>query len=50
MEVFGLMGFTIGGGAMAFAIIAWGQIASLRKEFEELRNSLEESGAYRRVR
>ena len=37
MEAFGIIGMT-------FGIIAWGLIASLRKEFEELKKSLEDSG------
>jgi hypothetical protein len=37
MEVFGIIGMT-------FAIIAWGLIAKLRKEFEELKKNLKDSG------
>ena len=37
MEVFGIIGMT-------FAIIAWGLIANLRKEFEELKKNLKDSG------
>ncbi len=44
MEVFGILGFTIGGSAMTFAIIAWSQIASVKKELDELKKSLETSG------
>ena len=40
MEVFGLLGFIFGLSGMTFAIIAWGQIASLKKEFEDLKKSL----------
>lgn len=47
MEVFGIMGFTLGSAAMTFAIIAWGQIASLKKEVEDLKKSLEDSGVLR---
>ena len=37
MEVFGMVGMT-------FGIIAWGLIAKLRKDFEDLKKNLEESG------
>ena len=37
MEAFGIIGMT-------FGIIAWGLIANLRKEFEALKKSLEDSG------
>ncbi len=37
MEVFGMIGMT-------FGIIAWGLIAKLRKEFEDLKKDLEDSG------
>ena len=37
MEVFGIVGMT-------FGIIAWGLIAKLRKEFEDLKKQLEDSG------
>ena len=29
---------------MTLAIIAWGQLASLQKEFDDMKKSLEESG------
>ena len=29
---------------MSFAIIAWGQIATLKKEFEDLKKNLVDSG------
>ena len=38
------MGFTFGMSGMSFAIIAWSLIASLRKEFEELKKNLNDSG------
>ncbi len=44
MDAFGLMGFIFGMSGLSFAIIAWGQIASLKKEFEDLKKSLEDSG------
>ena len=37
MEAFGIIGMT-------FGIISWGLIGSLRKEFEDLKVSLEASG------
>ncbi len=37
MEAFGIMGMT-------FGLVSWGLIASLRKEFEELKKNLEDSG------
>ncbi|MCB0282598.1 MAG: hypothetical protein H6627_14085 [Calditrichae bacterium] len=40
MEAMGLLGFIFGMSAMSFAIIAWTQIAALRKEFEELKKNL----------
>jgi len=44
MEAFGVIGMTFGMSGMAFGIIAWGLIASLRKEFEDLKKNLEDSG------
>ena len=44
MEAFGILGFTFGLAGLTFAIIAWGQFASLKKEFEDLKKSLGESG------
>jgi hypothetical protein len=41
MEVFGIIGMT-------FGIIAWGLIAKLRKEFEDLKKNLEDSGVLRK--
>ena len=38
------VGFVFGMTGMSFAIIAWGHIASLRKEFEALRKSIDDSG------
>ena len=38
------MGFIFGMSGITFAIIAWGQIATLRKEFEQLQKKLEYSG------
>ena len=42
--VFGLMGFCLGSTGVSFAIISWGQITSLRKEFESMKKRLEDSG------
>jgi len=44
MEALGVLGFIFGSGAMVFGLAAWSQISVLRKEFEELKNSLEKSG------
>ncbi len=44
MEALGVLGFIFGSGAMFFGIVAWSQISVLRKEFEDLKNSLEKSG------
>ena len=41
MEV---MGFIFGLGGLSFAIISWGLIATLKKEFEDLKNNLVKSG------
>ena len=38
------MGFIFGMSGIPFAIIAWGQIAVLRKEFEDLKKNLKDSG------
>ncbi len=38
------LGFVFGMSGMSFAIIAWGQIASLKKEFKALKKNLEDSG------
>lgn len=38
------VGFVFGISGMTFGIIAWGLIATLRKEFEDLKKSLEDSG------
>jgi hypothetical protein len=38
------LGFIFGLAGLSFAIIAWGLIATLRKEFEELKKNLEDSG------
>jgi len=38
------MGYIFGLGGMSFAIIAWGQIAALRKEFETLKKNIEAAG------
>ena len=37
-----ILGFIYGSGAMFFGLVSWSQISGLRKEFEELKNSLEE--------
>ena len=41
METFGIIGIT-------FGIIAWSLIAKLRKEFEDLKKSLEDSGVLKK--
>lgn len=38
------MGYIFGMAGLSFAIMAWGQIASLKKEFDELKKNLEEKG------
>jgi len=38
------LGFIFGMSGLSFAIIAWGLIANLRKEFEDLKKNLENSG------
>lgn len=38
------IGFVFGMMGMSYAVIAWGKVASLRKEFEELKKNLEDSG------
>ena len=38
------VGFIFGMSGMSFAIIAWGLIGSLRKEFDDLKKNLEDSG------
>ena len=42
MEAFGIVGVT-------FGITSWGLIASLRKDFEELKKNLENSGVLTRA-
>ena len=37
------MGFIFGMAGVSFAIIAWGQIAMLRKEFETIKTQLAET-------
>ncbi|MBV7330412.1 hypothetical protein KFU94_19630 [Chloroflexi bacterium TSY] len=44
MEAFGIMGMALGAIGMTFGIISWGLIGSLRKEFEDLKKNLEDSG------
>ncbi len=41
MEAFGIIGMT-------FGIIAWGLVAKLRKEFEDLKKNLENSGVLKK--
>jgi len=43
MAAFAILGFTLGSTGVTFSIIAWGQIASLKKEFGKLKKSLPES-------
>ncbi len=38
------MGYIFGLAGLSFALIAWGQIAALRKEFESLKQKLEQTG------
>jgi len=38
------MGFIFGMAGISFAMIAWGQIAALKKEFEDLKKKLEGAG------
>ena len=44
MDAFGILGFVFGSTGMTFAIIAWNQIASLNKDLEDLKKSLEDTG------
>ena len=44
MEAFGIIGMTFGMTGMSFGIIAWGLVASLRKEFDDLKKTLQDSG------
>lgn len=44
MEVFGLLGFSLGSTAFTFAIIGWTQTAKLQKELIELKQELVEAG------
>ena len=44
MEVFGIIGMTFGMAGMGLGVIAWGLVGSLRKEFEDLKKNLEDSG------
>ena len=38
------LGFVFGMTGMSFGIIAWGLVANLRKEFEDLKKSLQDNG------
>ena len=38
------LGYIFGLAGLAFAIIAWGKIEGLKKDFEELKKQLEELG------
>ena len=38
------LGFIFGMSGMSFAIIAWSQIAGFKKEFEDLKQNLRDSG------
>ncbi len=38
------IGFIFGMMGMSYAVIAWGLVGSLRKEFEDLKKNLEDSG------
>ena len=41
METFGIIGMT-------FGIIAWGLISKLRKDFDDLKKSLEDAGVLKK--
>ena len=38
------IGFVFGLSGLSFALIAWERIAKLRKEFEDLKKNIEDSG------
>lgn len=38
------LGYIFGMAGLSFAIMAWGQVSSLKKEFDELKKTLEEQG------
>jgi len=40
METMGLMGFIFGLSGLSFGLMAWQQIAGLKKEFEDLKKDL----------
>lgn len=40
MDVFGLLGFSIGSAAFTFSILSWLQVANLRKELDDLKTTL----------
>ena len=42
--VFGIIGMSLGTTGMTFGIVSSGHIASLRKEFEDLKKNVEDSG------
>ena len=44
MDAFGILGFVFGSTGMTFGFMAWGQMASLSKEVEELKKCLQDSG------
>jgi len=44
MDTFGILGFVLGSTGMTFGIISWSYVASLSKDFEELKKSLEDTG------
>ena len=44
MESMGIMGFVFGLAGLSFALIAQEKIASLKKEFDDLKKNLESSG------
>ena len=44
MEALGVLGFIFGSGAMFFGIVAWSQISVLKKELEEIKNSMKRPG------
>ena len=44
MEAMSIMGFIFGMAGLSLAITAKNQLASLRKEFEDLKKNIEDSG------
>ncbi len=38
------LGYIFGMAGLSFAIMAWGQVSNLKKEFDELKKQLEQQG------